>query len=127
MAAFEPTRAVRIALLVSVGLGALLIGRAAGARFSHLVAPIFITPEAPVRSDLVGSHARIRSLEITANAGEAKVIDGKSSGAIVRVRSTETQRIFRQGDVVQLIHYHEDSGTYRIDDAEPDLLDDRHK
>jgi hypothetical protein len=107
------------AVLSLVGL---VVGQRASRSFSRLVAPMFITPEAPDRSTIVGQHARVRSLEVTASAGEAKVIAGRSAGAIVRVRITERQDEFHHNDIVQLISFDSDADVYLIDHADPDLV-----
>jgi hypothetical protein len=112
----------RTAALVVIGIGAFGLGVIASRRFGALLAPMFITPEAPERAALVGSHARIRSTEVTTQAGEAKVVDGKSSGAIVRVRVSPLQGTFLHGDIVQLVTYDEANGVYAIDTADPDLV-----
>ncbi len=112
----------KVAVLIVISLAGIVVGQRSSRGFARLVGPIFITPEAPERSMLVGSHARVRSLTITSHSGEAKVIDGRSAGAIVRVRIVEPQTEFQHGDIVQLISFDSDADVYLIDHAEPDLV-----
>jgi hypothetical protein len=118
----------RNGLLAAVAIASFLMGRSASHGFSRLVQPIFVTPEAPTKSSLVGSHGKVRSLEITETRGEAKLIDGSSAGAIVRVRIDASRSpslpTFVQGDIVQLVDYFADDETYIVDAAEALLLDD---
>jgi hypothetical protein len=111
----------RVALGV-LALAAAFVGRSSTRGFARLVTPIFAAPDAPNRSALVGSHARVRSLEVTQSHGEAKVIDGKSAGAIVRVRTTGPQQAVEQGAVIQLVSFDPDAEVYLVDLAEPDVV-----
>jgi ribosomal protein L15 len=122
VAATNVAGTAKAAVLTVVSLAGIAAGQRTSGGFSRLVGPMFVASEAPDRATLVGSHARVRSLEITAKSGEAKVIDGRSAGAIVRVRIVETQTEFQHGDVVQLISFDSDADVYLIDHAEPDLV-----
>ncbi len=108
--------AVRVVLLVAVAVAALAAMRSAAGAFAALLTPMFETPEAPTRAALVGSIGRVRSLEVSPAHGDAKLTTGPSAGAIVPVRSGSTR--FAQGDLVQLIAYDEDTGTYTVSDVD---------
>jgi hypothetical protein len=116
------TGASLIAALAVLAVGAALVGRSASRSFARLVVPIFAAPDAPGRKALVGSHARVRSLEVTDMHGEAKVVDGRSSGAIVRVRTTGLQKPIETGAIVQLVSFDPDAEVYLIDLADPDVV-----
>ncbi len=105
-----------------VGMAAAAVALLVTRRFVILVGPVFAAPDAPGRLALVGSHARVRSLEVTTTHGEAKVIDGRSAGAIVRVRTTGPQGPLERDAVVQLISFDADAEVYLVDLAHPDVV-----
>jgi hypothetical protein len=114
------TGAVQTVLLVAVGLLGFGSSRFGSRSFSKLVAPMFVTSEAPTRASLVGTIARVRSMTVDEQRGEAKVTNGSSVGAIVSVRARSGR--FHQGDLVQLIAYEEDVGAFDVADVDAALL-----
>jgi hypothetical protein len=113
---------VRTAVLVGVGVLAALASRFGSRTFSSFVSPMFVTSEAPTRASLVGAIARVRSMAVDDQRGEAKVTNGSSAGAIVSVRADAGQ--FHRGDLVQLIAYEPDAEAFMVADVDASLLDE---
>jgi hypothetical protein len=120
--AADPHTSIRIVLLAGVGALALAATMLLGRAFSTAVAPMFKTIEGPSRQSLVGALARVRTSEVTALRGEAKVITGPSAGAIVPVRSP--QQSFGPGELVHLIQYDDALGAFFVAEVDDVLIPD---
>lgn len=61
----------------------------------------------------VGKTAVVRTLTVTDKHGEAELNDG-GAGLILKIRPSETDQQFKQGDAIVLVEYDTDANIYRV-------------
>ena len=73
---------------------------------------LFITHDAVKKSTLIGSECLVKTGKVTPTFGQATYDDGEA-GMIFDVRAEESDGI-KKGDLVILIEYNEEEGSYKI-------------
>ena len=112
-----------ITLDVLILLGSAFVGIATASAAVRPLRPIFHTPEAPKRQEIVGKICTIRSLRVNDGAGTAEVEDG-GAGIIAEVRCFRENEL-TLGSKAIVYDYDSEQGVYHVGPLDPAIYSDQ--